>query len=68
MHTLEAIIVIPAVLLFILIIICVSLKYSDMVSKHADEMSASVSEEVINHTDVVRGGVVLDELYGKYAG
>ena len=28
----------------------------------------SVPEEVISHTDVARGGVILDELYENYAG
>lgn len=68
MHTLETSIILPAVLLFVTVIVCVSLKYSDMVSQHADEIAASVPEEKISHTDVVRGGVVLNELYEKYLG
>ena len=68
MHTLETAIVLPAILVFIAVVICISLKYTDMVSQHADELKTSVPTEIINHTDVVRGGVVLEELFDKYEG
>jgi len=68
MHTLETAIILPAILIFAAVVICISLKYTDMVSQHADEIAKSVPEEVISHTDVARGGVILDELYENYAG
>lgn len=68
MHTLETAIVLPAILVFIAVVICISLKYTDMVSQHADKIARSVPKEIINHTDVARGGVILDELYESYEG
>ena len=68
MHTLETAIILPAVLFFAVVIICVSLKYTDMVSQHADKNKASVPEELISHTDVVRGGAILSELCENYSG
>lgn len=66
MHTLETSVVLPALLFFIAVVICISLFYADMVSKHADKIATSFETPTINHTDVVRGGVVIEELYEKY--
>ena len=68
MHTLETAIVLPAVLFFTAMMICISLKYTDMVSQHADKNATSVPEELISHTDVVRGGAILSELCENYSG
>lgn len=68
MHTLETAIILPAILFFVAVIICISLKYTDMVSQHADKNAKSVPEELISHTDVVRGGTILSELCKSYSG
>ena len=68
MHTLETSVIMPALLVFITVMLCLSLYDTDMVSQHADELKTSVPTEIINHTDVVRGGVVLEELFDKYEG
>ncbi len=68
MHTLETAIILPAVLIFAAVVIFVSLKYTDMVSQHADKNATSVPEELISHTDVGRGGAILSELCKNYSG
>ena len=66
MHTLETSVVLPAFLFLIAVVICISLFYADMVSKHADEITTSFETQTINHADVVRGGVVIEDLYERY--
>lgn len=66
MYTLETIIVMPVILIFIAAIICVSLKYAEIVSKNADSLKEDSLTENISCTDVVRGGEILNELYKEY--
>lgn len=67
MHTIETAIVLPAILFFVLISICISLKYTEMISRRADVLRASSLEHKISNTDIARGGAVLYDLYQKYA-
>lgn len=66
MHTLETVIVIPTVLIFILLSVCVNLKYAEVISKHAEFLKISASEETTKNADVLRGGMIINELYEDY--
>ena len=66
MHTLETSIILPAVLFFILVAVCISLKYTEVVSKHADKLEASAYETTTNNVDILRGGAILYEIYEEH--
>ena len=66
MHTLETTIVLPAILFFVMIAVCVSLKYTEALSKHAEALKASASEATTKNVEIVRGGAILNEIYEEY--
>ncbi len=68
MHTIETAIVMPVLLLFLLLSVCVCLKYTEQISRHSDTLRESFFEKRISNTDIARGGAVLYETYRKHAG
>ena len=66
MYTLETVIVIPAILIFIATSICVSLGYTEIAVINAEKQKTESLKSTVSYSDVVRGGEVLRELYKEY--
>lgn len=68
MYTIETAIVMPVILFFILVSLCICLKYTEIISCHADVLRESALQNKINNADIARGGAVLYDFYEKHTG
>ncbi len=63
LYTLETAIILPVIIIFIITAISVTLKFTEASTKHAEALKASASEETISNIDILRGGMILNDLY-----
>ena len=68
MNTIETAIVMPVILFFFAASVCISLKYTELLSEHAERLTASCFEERIGNADITRCSDLLSDLYANYAG
>ena len=68
MNTIETAIVMPVILFFLVASVCISLKYTELLSEYSERLAASCFEECIGNAAVTRCGDLLSDLYENYAG
>lgn len=68
MHTIEAAVILPIIFFFAIGFISISLRYTEILSKHTENVSNEMRQHSVSNADIARGGDIIYEIYREIKG